>query len=743
MKTAFSGLRKSTLLLVGLLLFGAALRLTGLTRGDSDFVLPEAAEDGSIRSFYNFHPDEETLIQAALKYDDPLRPPLTAYGAVPPYLACAAIKSACVIAGTPANLASYESRRAAVFSVRVLSVIVSVLSLWLLWQLSTRYFSTEVAFFAVLMASVAPVAIQQAHFFTVDGVFAALATASLLTVLAAARSQRRSTYILCGVLIGLTAAVRLNGLSIWFLLLVAQVLSGLDSAEGRFSPRQLLASLRAMGGGVWLAALAAAAVLILLQPYLVTAPTLLWQTQSTSDFGYSLRVATGEILRPWSLVDVHTIPYLHYWTHLWPLGVGWPLTLTFLIGVGSALWRPNRVTVLILLFLAIQFALVGGLHTKHVRYLLPMLPFHCLLAADLVGGLGSRQRWKGTATVTLGIVCAAAACYGVSFAGIYLKEDSRIAAGRWIAANIPEGSAIGVERGGFSVTACVSQERYSQEPLNLSAVFSTRGYLNCEATAHFLNDRMKNADYLVFTDVNRFQQFTSVPDLYPAAASFYDELVSGDLGYELIQRFKEYPTIGPVRFEDDGVEPSFIGYDHPAVYVFKRTATFDEEWRRWQLALGDTPGCSDAQLGEAIALASAGDLTSARAEMTRFARRYPEERYAALVEADLLSRSSMKPQELEALKRFIGGYVDRSRSAYLLPWATAMSLIEVGSDRLAFRALRDGYMKRASLIASERSRMANSYRYIAGRYATIDREDLATAINQMAADIEPASERDR
>ena len=165
---------------------------------------------------------------------------------------------------------------------------------------------------------------------------------SLLTVLAAARSQRRSTYILCGVLIGLTAAVRLNGLSIWFLLLVAQVLSGLDSAEGRFSPRQLLASLRAMGGGVWLAALAAAAVLILLQPYLVTAPTLLWQTQSTSDFGYSLRVATGEILRPWSLVDVHTIPYLHYWTHLWPLGVGWPLTLTFLIGVGSALWRPNR-----------------------------------------------------------------------------------------------------------------------------------------------------------------------------------------------------------------------------------------------------------------------------------------------------------------------------------------------------------------------------------------------------------------
>ena len=198
--------------------------------------------------------------------------------------------------------------------------------------------------------------------------------------------------------------MRLNGLSIWFVLLVAQILCNLESGSDSFTPRQLTATLWAKGGGIWLAALAAVAVLILLQPFLITAPTLLWQAQSTSDFGYSLRVATGEILRPWSLVDVHTTPFLHYWTHLWPLGVGWPLTITFLIGVGFALWRPHRVTVLILLFLAIQFALVGGLHTKHVRYLLPMLPFHCLLAADLVTRFRAGQRWKRRASSTLGIV---------------------------------------------------------------------------------------------------------------------------------------------------------------------------------------------------------------------------------------------------------------------------------------------------------------------------------------------------
>ena len=503
--------RRKALLLIGLLLFGAALRLTGLSRGDSDFVLPEAADRGETRSFYSFHPDEETLIRAAMAFDDPQRPPLTAYGAVPLYLARAAISTVSAISGTPAEFASYDGRRAAVFSLRVLSVIISCLSLWLLWKLGDRYVNSDVALFAVLMACVVPVAIQQAHFFTVDGIFSLLVMASFLALLATAESRRRRHYLLCGVLIGLTAATRLNGLSLWFVLLAAHIMLAPPGETDRHLLRRLLSILR-LGDGIWLAGLAAVATLILLQPYLVSDPSLLWQSQSTSDFAYSVSVATGQILRPWSLADVHTTPFLHYWTHLWPLGVGWPLTVTFLIGVGVVLWRPKRVTALILFVLIIQFLLVGGLHTKHVRYLLPMLPFHCLLAADLLHRAQQRRSWKRPVTVAISIVCAATACYGVAFAGIYLKEDSRITAGRWIAANVPAGSAIGVEGGGFSMTACVSQQRHSPEPLNLSALFSTRGYLNCAASARFLKDKTRNAEFILFTDVNRLQQFTAVPE---------------------------------------------------------------------------------------------------------------------------------------------------------------------------------------------------------------------------------------
>lgn len=42
---------------------GCVLRFVGLTRGQSDFVLPEAAAAGRTEAFYNFHPDEETLLR--------------------------------------------------------------------------------------------------------------------------------------------------------------------------------------------------------------------------------------------------------------------------------------------------------------------------------------------------------------------------------------------------------------------------------------------------------------------------------------------------------------------------------------------------------------------------------------------------------------------------------------------------------------------------------------------------------
>jgi hypothetical protein len=71
--------------------------------------------------------------------------------------------------------------------------------------------------------------------------------------------------------------------------------------------------------------------------------------------------------------------------------------------------------------------------------------------------------------------------------------------------------------------------------------------------------------YIALVDVNRAQQFAAVPDLTPTATAFYQRLLAGELGYRVMARFKTYPSLLGITFRDDAAEPSFIGYDHPAV----------------------------------------------------------------------------------------------------------------------------------------------------------------------------------
>ena len=253
--------------LVSILVLGSALRLVGIFRG-SDGPVGES-------DFHTFHPDEATLVRAALALADPTEPPL---------------------------------------------------------------------------------AVQQAHSYTVDGLFTLCALAALWASLRIAESPSTRSYVVAGILVGLATSVRLNGLLLGMVVAAAQVLA--ERGTGQRGWRRTCTQPMP-----WWSALAA----------IVT--VLLARDRVTDDFALSAKIASGEILRLWSLVDVHTIPYLHFLTSLLPLAVGWPLAVAMLIGVGVALWQRQRGSLLLVAWPLIYFGFVGWLHTKQVRYLWPMLPF--------------------------------------------------------------------------------------------------------------------------------------------------------------------------------------------------------------------------------------------------------------------------------------------------------------------------------------------------------------------------------
>ena len=705
--------------LVAAALAAGALRVTGWDRGASDFVLPEASGRGERTSFYHYHPDETTLIGASLALDDPTQPPLTAYGTLPMYLGRAVLKTTAWLAGEPTG-----SDALAVRSVRAVAALLSLATLATMWALARNLWGAPTALVAVLLVGAAPLAIQQAHFYTVDGLFALLALLSLGAVIRL--DDGRRAYLAAGLLIGATAATRFNGL------LTALVLGWAHfTALPRTGWRGLSERLRARG--LWYAALATVATVVVLQPHLLVDPGSMLRSSGTDDFAYSVAIARGEVLRPWSLADTDTIPYLHFWTALWPQGVGWPLTLLLAAGWIRAVARGGRTDRLIALWCALYFLSVGGLHTKHVRYLLPLLAPLGLLAARLVVHLCER-RWRSR-----WVMAGVAACtlytwaYGVAFTRIYRVEDARVTGGRWIHQHVPPGSTIAIERGGFSMRGSFSASTYQEQDLNTTTVFATRGYLSCGAAANFLVSQLEPADWVAITDVNRYRQYTAAAALYPVLSSFYTALIDGGLGFEPVQRIKVYPRLAGWTFRDDDAEPSFLGFDHPAVHILRRGPDLRSVLAAWQDTASQLSGCADGDLHTAVRAMQAGDLEGAEAALAVAGESEPG--LAHLLQVMVHERRGEAELARLSMQSFGAGVYDRSLAASLLPWAAAASLVDLGMIPEAVRILELGWERRSGLGEADRAIMAKSFMSLGAQLSGAGRQDLEERAYLMAADL--------
>ena len=104
----------------------------------------------------------------------------------------------------------------------------------------------------------------------------------------------------------------------------------------------------------------------------------------------------------------------------------------------------------------------------------------------------------------------------------------------------------------------------------MGTLFGARRYLSCAAAADFLTGQLRAMDYIAVVDINRYRQFVGAPEVSLVASAFYRRLWDESLGFDRVQRFKTYPVFMGWRFKDDDAESSFLGYDHPAVSVFRR-----------------------------------------------------------------------------------------------------------------------------------------------------------------------------
>lgn len=102
-------------------------------------------------------------------------------------------------------------------------------------------------------------------------------------------------------------------------------------------------------------------------------------------------------------------------------------------------------------------------------------------------------------------------------------------------------------------------------------------------------DVLEHSDYLIIGTNRRYDSQSRIPQRWPLTNRYYEALFNGELGFELIKEFQETFELGPLRVSDQYLptydapawlnefeaEEAFHVYDHPAVFIFKKSDNFN------------------------------------------------------------------------------------------------------------------------------------------------------------------------
>jgi hypothetical protein len=314
---------------------------------------------------------------------------------------------------------------------RVLSAFLGTVAVWLLYLAGARLIDRRTGLLAAGIFTVAFLPVFYSHLALNDVPTLAPVCLALWGVAGVLRRGRGRDYLVAGIGLGLACATKYTG-GIVLLPLVAAAGAQFAAAGGRPS------ALRGLG----LAAGAALVAFIVANPYALLDFDAFWNgVTHQSD-------ASGDAAGKLGLTQESGILY-YLWSFGW--GLGW-VPLVFAAGGVVRLWHDERRLVWVLVPAVVLFVLFMGTQERYFgRWLMPVLPFVCILAAYAALELaewGARLRPALRPTlIALAVVavCAQGVVYSLHNGLVLSRADTRNLTRDWMVDNIPLGTKIVVE----------------------------------------------------------------------------------------------------------------------------------------------------------------------------------------------------------------------------------------------------------------------------------------------------------
>ena len=591
--------RTVTGFLVAALVAGSLLRLNGIDWGTD----PVTGE------FHAFHPDESTIVRNSRWVGTDLRQIQMPYGFFPAYL----LWGVSSLAGVSLSPDSNSGLREAHLLARSITAAMSVASIWVVFLIARTLGGGLTAAISAVLLAFCFGHVQQAHYYTVDPLLTATAVLCLYLILRMPKAGA-ATYVAAGALVGIAVGTRLVGV----LLVVPFVVQHLPPDWYR-RPARVFHALVSVRTGLFLAGLFAMAIAC--EPFSVLEPSRFFGDDDLLTWRRSLDVSLGEVVFAWSLYDIGTKPFLFHLTDLLPYSLGLPLFAAAVAGCLLAVILRNRTALVLLSWVIVYFAAVGGHHLKPVRYVLPLLPPLVVLAAWGCALCVRRVRFRPVAYGVPAIVICASVSIGLTTWNIYERTDARIEAARWIETHVPGEERVLTEVGGFPTDWMVSPPR-RKRAVRASYFIHIRNCGTALAQIQHVRRLLEEARWIALVEENRERQFLAAAGSYPVGYGLYARLKSGGLGFSPVARFKTNPGAGPVKFLRPYDEPTMTAFDHPAVMIYRRDdeAAVEDALAEWE---GQNRGDDRLLIAGAEAIRS-GRTEEAKEHLHLFTQRHPD-----------------------------------------------------------------------------------------------------------------------
>ena len=368
---------------------------------------------------------------------------------------------------------------------RAVAALLGVLAIWLLYLAGARLFDRGVALLAAALEAVAFLPVFYAHLALNDVPTLAPLTLALLGSAGLLRSGRARWYLLAGIGLGLGCATKYTAGIVVLPLLAAAAAqylaptprrppaTGEPAAERGAAKTAGVAAGSARGGaakaagtaagparrggsmlsyakpvlvGLALAGLAALVAFLVANPYSVLdfhafKEGIEHQSTVSSE-------AQGKLGAP------HESGIVYYlWSFTW--GLGWIPALAALGGALTVWWRERRLGWMLVPAPLLYLAFMGTQDRYFGRWLMPIFPIVCLLAAffalQLAGAaarlLARRRRGPSIALTAIAVLalCGQGALYSVHSDLVLSRPDTRNLTRAWMVAHVPVGAGVVVE----------------------------------------------------------------------------------------------------------------------------------------------------------------------------------------------------------------------------------------------------------------------------------------------------------